>query len=185
MIFFLISGHLPFYAEERKMMFRLIVTEKIRYPKHISAESREIISKLMTKNPDRRLGSLNDADEVMEQSFFADINWTDLQKKRINPPFKPVVRSFSEHSKVDILCFEVLMTNYFSFQLSDELDTRYVDPEFENDDISLTPPSCSRAVKAGQSDALCFSEFSYRNSGSLKSSTSLLSGSSRSLEIAV
>jgi len=158
-IYELLTGHLPFYAEERKMMFRLIVTEKIRYPKHISAESREIISKLMTKNPDRRLGSLNDADEVMEQSFFADINWTDLQKKRITPPFKPV--------------------------LSDELDTRYVDPEFENDDISLTPPSCSRAVKAGQSDALCFSEFSYRNSGSLKSSTSLLSGSSRSLEIAV
>ena len=45
----------------------------------------------MTKNPDRRLGSLNDADEVMEQSFFAVIDWADLQKKRIIPPFKPVV----------------------------------------------------------------------------------------------
>ena len=73
------------------MMYRLIVTEKIKYPKHVSAESREIISKLMTKNPDRRLGSVSDAEEVMEQSFFACINWSDLKKKRITPPFKPQV----------------------------------------------------------------------------------------------
>ena len=48
-----ISGHLPFYAEERKMMFWLILKEKTRYPRHISGESREIISKLLVKNPDR------------------------------------------------------------------------------------------------------------------------------------
>ena len=52
---------------------------------------REIISKLMNKNPDRRLGSVSDVDEVMEQPFFAPIDWSDLQKKRITPPFKPEV----------------------------------------------------------------------------------------------
>ena len=69
------------------------------------------------------------------------------------------------------------------FQLTDELDTRYVDPEFEQDDISLTPPSCGRSLRPG--DTLCFSEFSYKNSSSIKSAASILSGSSRSLEIAV
>jgi len=166
----LLSGHLPFYAEERKMMFWLILKEKTRYPRHISGESREIISKLLVKNPDRRLGSISDAEEVMEQPFFAAIDWNDLKRKRIIPPFKP--------------------------ELRDELDTRYVDPEFANDDISLTPPSsCGQCAFKGhhhQQDHLdhpdthlCFSEFSYRNSGSLKSSASLLSGSSRSLEITV
>ena len=91
-IFELLTGHLPFYNDERKMMYRLIVTEKIKYPRHVSAESREIISRLMTKNPDRRLGSVSDAEEVMEQAFFATINWADLKKKRITPPFKPQVR---------------------------------------------------------------------------------------------
>ena len=73
------------------MMFRLILTEKLRYPRHVSAEAREIISKLMNKNPDRRLGSVSDVDEVMEQPFFAPIDWSDLQRKRITPPFKPEV----------------------------------------------------------------------------------------------
>ena len=72
-------------------MFRLIVTEKIRFPRHVSAESREIITKLLTKNPDRRLGSNNDAADVMEMAFFAPINWSDLLKKRITPPFRPEV----------------------------------------------------------------------------------------------
>ena len=104
-----ISGHLPFYAEERKMMFWLILKEKTRYPRHISGESREIISKLLAKNPDRsvlyffsfiiyffltfrRLGSVGDAEEVMEQPFFAAIDWNDLKRKRITPPFRPEVR---------------------------------------------------------------------------------------------
>jgi serine/threonine protein kinase len=81
----LLTGQLPFYAEERKMMFRLIVTEKVKYPKTFSSEAREIVSKLLIKNPDRRLGSINDAEELMEHPFFAVINWSDLKKKRITP----------------------------------------------------------------------------------------------------
>ena len=90
------------------MMFWLILKEKTRYPRHISGESREIISKLLAKNPDRsvlysstfvlhfllmlrRLGSVGDAEEVMEQPFFAAIDWNDLKRKRITPPFRPEV----------------------------------------------------------------------------------------------
>merc|ERR1712156_86908 len=65
----LLTGQLPFYHEEKKKMYRLIVTEKVLYPRIVSAEARELISKLLTKNPDRRLGSLTDAEEVMEQPF--------------------------------------------------------------------------------------------------------------------
>ena len=67
--------------------------------------------------------------------------------------------------------------------MTDELDTRYVDPEFQEEDISLTPPRCGRSLRPG--DTLCFSEFSYKNPSSIKSAASILSGSSRSLEIAV
>jgi len=164
-MFELLTGFLPFYAEERKMMYLQIVTEKTRFPRHVSQEARDIISRLLDKNPDRRLGSSKDADEVMEHPFFSDINWTDLGRKRITPPFKP--------------------------ELRDELDTRYVDQEFQHEDVTLTPPSCHLAAgqtlasAAAGADTLCFSQFSYRNSGSLRSSNSIMSDSSRSLEVAV
>ena len=35
-MFELLTGFLPFYAEERKMMYLQIVTEKTRFPRHVS-----------------------------------------------------------------------------------------------------------------------------------------------------
>ena len=46
--------------------------------------------------------------------FFNSINWSDLEKKRITPPFKPQVVS--------------------------ETDTRYFDSEFTGESVELTPP---------------------------------------------
>jgi len=167
----LLTGQLPFYSEERKVMFRLIVTEKVRYPRSIIAgDTREILSRLLVKNPDRRLGAgPSDAEEIMEHPYFSSIDWNELVKKRIIPPFKP--------------------------ELRDELDTRYVDPEFADERPSLTPPGTrcgsgcegadGRTLQVTDHSCLLFSEFSYQNPNSIHSGGSFLSSSSRSLEIAV
>ena len=90
-----------------QIMFRLIVTEKVRYPRALVGETRELLQQLLTKNPDRRLGrsrsrsrSKNvcalgggpgDAEDIMQHAFFSSIDWCDLDKKRVTPPFKPEV----------------------------------------------------------------------------------------------
>ena len=51
---------------------------------------------------------------VKSHPFFNSINWSDLEKKRITPPFKPQVVS--------------------------ETDTRYFDQEFTGESVELTPP---------------------------------------------
>lgn len=156
----MLTGQLPFYNDERKVMFRLIVTEKVRFPGWLAGEVRELLVQLLVKNPDRRLGGgQGDAEDIMQHAFFATIDWTELERKRLIPPFKP--------------------------ELQGEADTRYVDPEFLDDCHQLTPPGSAewRTLVAGE--AIAFSEFSYQNPGSLRSRKSLLSASSRSLEIAV
>merc|ERR1711988_1838055 len=52
----MLTGQLPFYNDERKVMFRLIVTEKPHFPRLIAGEARELLCQLLMKNPDRRLG---------------------------------------------------------------------------------------------------------------------------------
>merc|ERR1719244_149252 len=49
----MLTGQLPFYNDERKVMFRLIVTEKPHFPRLIGGEARELLSQLLMKNPDR------------------------------------------------------------------------------------------------------------------------------------
>jgi len=156
----MLTGQLPFYNDERKVMFRLIVTEKPHFPRLIGGEARELLSQLLMKNPDRRLGGgPADAEDIMYHPFFANINWLDLDRKRLVPPFKP--------------------------ELRDAQDTRYVDPEFAGDSSELTPPGSADCRTMVPGECLFFSEFSYQNPGSLHSRKSLLSASSRSLEIAV
>ena len=171
----MLTGQLPFYSDERKVifypsssvihfftqvMFSLIVTEKPHFPRLIVGEARDLLNQLLMKNPDRRLGGgPADAEDIMYHPFFANINWLDLDRKRLVPPFKP--------------------------ELRDELDTRYVDPEFAGDSSELTPPGSAECRTMVPGECLFFSEFSYQNPGSLHSRKSLLSASSRSLEIAV
>lgn len=151
----LLTGQLPFYAEERKQMFRQIIYDQVHFPRHFSYEAREFVSKLLVKDPARRLGSGGDAQEIMAQPFFATIDWAQLYRKRLPPPFKP--------------------------ELSSEVDTRYVDPEFAGDCHALTPPG-SDHLTTSPPPTSAFSEFSYRNSGSILSRDS--QHSVRSMEVA-
>lgn len=48
---------------------------------------------LLNKNKDLRLGSKNDVDEIKSHDFFRAINWSDLESKKIQPPFNPNVVS--------------------------------------------------------------------------------------------
>lgn len=72
-----------------------------------------IFAGLLKKDPYWRLGGgLNDAEEIESHAFFSSINWLDLIKKNISPPFKP--------------------------ELCSEVDTRYFDNKNTNASIKLT-----------------------------------------------
>lgn len=50
----------------------------------------------MTKNPSKRLGCVEPQggeQAILQHSFFRDINWDDLEKLKVDPPFKPKIVS--------------------------------------------------------------------------------------------
>lgn len=65
-------------------------------------DSVTILQKLLTREPDQRLGSgPTDAQEVMSQPFFRNINWDDIYNKRVQPPFLPQIKSATDTSNFD------------------------------------------------------------------------------------
>ena len=98
-------GRLPFSNSDHDILFELILVEEVRFPKTISAEAKDLLAGLLVKDPENRLGGgAEDARDIMNHPFFASINWSDLEKRRLTPPFKP--------------------------QVTSETDTRYFDSEF-------------------------------------------------------
>jgi len=151
-------GRLPFYNRDHEKLFELILMDEVRFPRTISGDAKDLLQGLLIKDPLQRLGGgPEDAQAVKSHAFFASINWTDLEKKRLTPPFKPQVVS--------------------------ETDTRYFDSEFTGESVELTPPDHAPGpINTIDEADEPFTEFSYH--GQSVMGTSILSGHSwRSFEI--
>ena len=53
----------------------------------MSDNLKDIITKLLDKNHETRLGSKGDADEIVNHPWFADMDWEGLMSKKIESPF--------------------------------------------------------------------------------------------------
>ncbi|CAM8981091.1 unnamed protein product [Rhodiola kirilowii] len=83
-LFELIVGIPPFNAEHPQIIFDNILNRNIpwpRVPDEMSFEARDLIDRLLTEDPQLRLGA-NGASEVKEHVFFKDINWDTLARQK-------------------------------------------------------------------------------------------------------
>lgn len=92
----------PFRGEDEDEIYDAILTDEPLYPIQMPRDSVSILQKLLTREPDQRLGSgPTDAQEVMSQPFFRSINWDDIYHKRVQPPFRPSIKNATDTSNFD------------------------------------------------------------------------------------
>ncbi|KAK4170022.1 kinase C-like protein [Cladorrhinum sp. PSN259] len=92
----------PFRGEDEDEIYDAILADEPLYPIHMPRDSVSILQKLLTREPDQRLGSgPTDAQEIMSQPFFRNINWDDIYHKRVAPPFLPSIKSATDTSNFD------------------------------------------------------------------------------------
>ncbi|KAL7543447.1 hypothetical protein ACHAWF_007405 [Thalassiosira exigua] len=112
MLYEMIVGMTPFYdgIVDQMGLFKNIVKCKMEFPPgdFMSADSKDLIKKILTVNPNDRLGSFAGADkDIKNHQFFADFDWEKLTKKEANVPFKPKVSNpldgsnFDDYSKLE------------------------------------------------------------------------------------
>ncbi|XP_028551979.1 probable serine/threonine protein kinase IREH1 isoform X2 [Dendrobium catenatum] len=83
-LFELLVGIPPFNAEHPQMIFDNILNRKIPWPQvpeEMSAEAQDLIDKLLTEDPNQRLGAKG-ASEVKQHAFFKNINWDTLARQK-------------------------------------------------------------------------------------------------------
>ncbi|KAI0458679.1 hypothetical protein F5B21DRAFT_511869 [Xylaria acuta] len=92
----------PFRGEDEDEIYDAILADEPLYPIHMPRDSVSILQKLLTREPDQRLGSgPTDAQEVMSQPFFRNIVWDDIYHKRVAPPFLPTIKNATDTSNFD------------------------------------------------------------------------------------
>lgn len=102
----MLVGEPPFSDDHDPMqIYQKVLRGTIPEPKGqrpLSKDAKSLIDKLLTRDPNERLGCMKaGTEEVKRQPFFSKINWHRLQKKLIQPPYVPELADPSDTS-----CFE-------------------------------------------------------------------------------
>ena len=103
LVFEMISGWSPFYAEDQAQMRKNILFGKARFPRDCySAAGRQLVRGLLNRNATHRLGWERGTSELMKHEFFASTDWAALQKKEVDPPMTPTLHTALETEASDV-----------------------------------------------------------------------------------
>ena len=110
LLYEMLVGQLPFPIKRGAKINLDIYKNKIKFPRYLNEDARDLISQLLIIDPKKRLGSgKGGAEQIKKHPFFEEINWDDIWNKKIIPPFKP--------------------------ELEDELDLKYFDSQFTTEPL--------------------------------------------------
>ena len=128
LLYELVVGSPPFWSHNYNQMYRNILEKEILYPRNLTNECKDLINKLLIRDPKNRLGfGENDVKDVQKHIFFNDIDWNLLYHKKIEPIYKPttlttdVTKYVSKyHSYQD----KYLISNMFDINLNIDVNCK-------------------------------------------------------------
>ena len=118
LLYEMLYGIPPFYSKNIEKMFELITKAEIKYPKKIqvSENAKDLISKLLIKDQDLRLGAEGGFETIKKHPFFKGFDFKALEEKKIEAPSIPTLRG-----SIDV-------TNFDSKFTSEEIVTSEISP---------------------------------------------------------
>uniref|UniRef100_A0A8B9L0X2 Protein kinase C n=1 Tax=Astyanax mexicanus TaxID=7994 RepID=A0A8B9L0X2_ASTMX len=98
LVYEMLIGQSPFHGDDEDELFESIRMDTPHYPRWITVDTREMLERLFERDPSRRLGVVGN---IRHQTFFKTVNWSALERREIEPPFKPKVKAPNDCSNFD------------------------------------------------------------------------------------
>uniref|UniRef100_A0A8C2H5Y7 Protein kinase C n=1 Tax=Cyprinus carpio TaxID=7962 RepID=A0A8C2H5Y7_CYPCA len=98
LLYEMLIGQSPFHGHDEEELFQSIRTDDPCYPRWVTRDTNDILVKLFVREPERRLGVKGN---IRQHAFFKDIDWNALEKRQVEPPFRPTVKSAGDCSNFD------------------------------------------------------------------------------------
>ena len=90
LLFELMTGRTPFQAPETLIVFQSILRGSITFPKNFDRDVKALIEKLVVTDVSKRYGCTeNGSKDVFNHYLFRSMDWDELHKGLINPPYVP------------------------------------------------------------------------------------------------
>lgn len=94
-IFDMLSGKPPFTGNNHKTISNKILKNKVNYPFYFTAESKDLLNKLLNKNPQKRMDVDGQFEKFKKLRFFRHTEWDKLSDetvyKQVKAPIVPTI----------------------------------------------------------------------------------------------
>ena len=97
----MLIGQSPFQGEDEDELFHSICNDSIDYPRWLSKDAINLVDKLLQRDPEKRIGCTEQLEPLRRHGFFDSIDWNLLESLKMQPPFKPKVRSLNDVGNFD------------------------------------------------------------------------------------
>ncbi|CAG7947800.1 unnamed protein product [Penicillium nalgiovense] len=101
----LLTGSPPFRGNNHAKLQEKIVKQKLVLPYFLGPDAKDLLTRLLRKEPSKRLGYhvQKDLQIIKKHRFFRKIDWAALERRELDPPIQPVVTdpALAENFSVD------------------------------------------------------------------------------------
>lgn len=85
----LLTGLPPWYSENPDEMRDWVLHSPLVFPNFVSPEAKDLLSRLLHRNPIERLGSQLGGSEIQDHGFFRGVDWEMVTFGEAEPPIRP------------------------------------------------------------------------------------------------
>lgn len=89
----LMTGNPPFRGQNNAKIQENIVKQKLVLPYFLSPDAKDLLTRLLRKDPNKRLGASmpKDLQTLQKHRFFRKIDWKKLAARELEPPIQPMI----------------------------------------------------------------------------------------------
>lgn len=91
--FDMLTGAPPFQGANNAKIQQNILKQKLALPYFLGPDSKDLLTRLLRKEPNKRLGynMPKDLQTIKKHRFFRRIDWKKLERREVTPPIRPLI----------------------------------------------------------------------------------------------
>merc|ERR1711915_562662 len=102
LIYEMVAGYPPFFADQPIQIYEKIVSGKVRFPAHFSSHLKDLLRNLLQVDLTKRFGNLKNAVlDIKNHNWFQAIDWIMVYQKKVDAPSIPKILSEGDTSNFD------------------------------------------------------------------------------------
>ena len=96
LIYEMVAGYPPFFADQPIQIYEKIVSGKVRFPSHFTSDLKDLLRQLLSVDLTKRFGNLkNGVWDIKNHKWFSSVDWIAVYQKKVSKLNQSKQRNFN------------------------------------------------------------------------------------------